>query len=117
VRHSISVDLRQAGFTADLADDAALLASELISNAITHATTLPSGQLEVGWTIDDVGVRLQVTDGGSHDQPHLRQANLDDTSGRGLAIVAALSDDWGVQEHSLGRTVWAYLARAIRATH
>jgi serine/threonine-protein kinase RsbW len=117
VRHSISVDLRQAGFSPDLADDAALLASELISNAIRHASALPSGQLEVAWAIDADGVRLQVTDGGGHDQPQLRQASLDDTSGRGLAIVAALADEWGVQEHSLGRTVWAYLARPVRATH
>ncbi|MCW2527871.1 MAG: putative anti-sigma regulatory factor, serine/threonine protein kinase [Pseudonocardiales bacterium] len=117
VRHRISVDLRQAGFSPDLADDAALLASELISNAIRHATSLPSGELEVAWTIDPQGVRLQVTDGGSHDQPQLRQASLDDTSGRGLAIVAALSDGWGVQEHSLGRTVWAYLARPVGAAH
>jgi hypothetical protein len=116
VRHSISVDLRQAGFTLDLADDAALLASELISNAIRHATALPSGQLEVAWTIDDVGVRLQVTDGGATTSP---------TRGRPIWTTLPVGG-WlrrralrrlGVQERSLGRTVWAYLARPVRATH
>ena len=107
VRHSISVDLRQAGFGREAAADAALLASELVGNSIRHASALPSGHLEVVWAIDESGVRLQVTDGGGRDTPLMRQVSLDDTSGRGLAIVAALADVWGVEEHPGGTTVWA----------
>jgi anti-sigma regulatory factor (Ser/Thr protein kinase) len=110
VRHSISADLRQNGYTVEVAEDAALLASELVGNAIRHASALPSGQLEVAWGPDATGVRLQVTDGGGRDKPLVREFSLDDTSGRGLAIVAALADDWGVDEHAGGTTVWAHLA-------
>ncbi len=117
VRHSLTFDMERAGLGRDLADDAALLASELVSNAIRHAAALPSGHLVVDWDIDATGVRIQVADGGSDRQPAVRQTNLDDTSGRGLAIVAALADDWGVEPNAAGgTTVWAHVSRAKPTT-
>lgn len=42
-------------------------------------------------------------------QPRHRIAGEEATSGRGLSIVEALSDEWGVSQNSSGKTVWALL--------
>ena len=110
VRTRITDDLRAAGLPADLAADAALLATELVGNAIRHGSALADGGLEVEWTANSTGVRLQVSDGGGGDRPALRPADLTDVSGRGLTIVAALADEWGVDERPGRTTVWAHLA-------
>ncbi len=112
VRHSLTYDLKRHGYSDALADDAALLASELVTNAVRHAHALPSGHLAVTWQVDADGVTMQVTDGGGQGRPELRHVSFDDTSGRGLAIVAALADDWGIDEHPGGSTVWARLGRS-----
>jgi anti-sigma regulatory factor (Ser/Thr protein kinase) len=117
VRHAIVVDLQRAGFGRELSDDAALLASELMGNSIRHARSLPSHQVQVDWSLDATGVRIAVTDGGGRDKPVPRQAQLDDTSGRGLTIVAALADDWGVDERPDRTTVWAHLAAPVPSPH
>jgi anti-sigma regulatory factor (Ser/Thr protein kinase) len=113
VRHFLHDEVEKAGLGQDLADDAALLASELVGNSIRHARALPAGYLNVTWLIDDAGVRVQVTDGGGGKRPQVRQVSLADTTGRGLAIVAALSDDWGVEEERASTTVWAHLPRPV----
>ena len=109
VRHFLHDEVEKAGLGHDVADDAALLASELVGNSIRHARALPAGYLNVTWMIDDAGVRVQVTDGGGGKRPQVRRAGVDDTTGRGLAIVAALSDSWGVEEEPARTTVWAHL--------
>ena len=116
VRHFLHDEVEKAGLGLDLADDAALLASELVGNAIRHARALPAGYLNVTWLIDDGGVRVQVTDGGGGKHPQVRQVSVADTTGRGLAIVAALADDWGVDEKPATTTVWAHLPRAVPLT-
>jgi serine/threonine-protein kinase RsbW len=113
VRHFLHEEVEKAGLGYEMADDAALLASELVGNSIRHAKALPAGYLNVTWVINDDGVRVQVTDGGGGKRPHLRRVSLADTTGRGLAIVAALADDWGVDEEPAQTTVWAHLPRTV----
>ena len=113
VRHFLHEEVEKAGLGRDLADDAALLASELVGNSIRHAKALPAGYLNVTWFISDGGVRVQVTDGGGAKRPHVRHVSPADTTGRGLAIVAALADDWGVDEEPTQTTVWAHLPRPV----
>ena len=113
VRHFLHDEVEKAGLGAEVADDAALLASELVGNSIRHARALPAGYLNVTWMIDNAGVRVQVTDGGGGTRPQVRQVDLSDTTGRGLAIVAALSDEWGVEEEPSSTTVWAHLPRSV----
>jgi hypothetical protein len=55
-------------------------------------------------------VELRVTDGGAPETPHQREAGPDSIDGRGLAIVAALADRWGVESDGLGQSVWAELS-------
>jgi anti-sigma regulatory factor (Ser/Thr protein kinase) len=79
-----------------------LLTSELVSNAVVHATGSPVGLVIM---LDDHGVRVEVHD-GNREQPTLRQGNRDREQGRGLALVAALAASWGVQATSTGKSVW-----------
>jgi hypothetical protein len=86
----------------ELTDDAELLTTELVTNALRH------GQ-------DDLGVRVHIAAGrlwievqdGSHEPAEPRNASLDDEDGRGLFIVEAIADDWGVSPD--GTTTWCSL--------
>jgi anti-sigma regulatory factor (Ser/Thr protein kinase) len=82
-----------AGFFPDpaTAADAALMTSELVTNAIQHsASGLPGGQVTVSVQAGDGVVRVDVTDQGA--MPAWRPAH---GLGQGLAIVAALADATG----------------------
>ena len=86
-----------------LVDDLQLVVSELATNAMVHAQTPFTVIL---WAVDDT-VFLEVLD-GEQAGPTLRAARGLDTSGRGVAIVHALSRNWGVDARaSGGKSVWA----------
>ncbi|MFE2427460.1 ATP-binding protein [Streptomyces sp. NPDC059373] len=89
---------------ADRAEDLRLCVSELSTNALVHATP-PAG----GFTLRVLAwarlLRVEVEDQGT-GMPVRRAARLEDVSGRGLLLVEALSDDWGVVEGEYGKTVW-----------
>jgi anti-sigma regulatory factor (Ser/Thr protein kinase) len=99
--------MRRAGLTADQAYDAALLASELVGNAVRHGRPLPSGDITVEWQVSADGYYIAVTDGGDPVSVAPKDTELTDTSGRGLMIIAALSREWGVIKTGTGTTVWA----------
>jgi hypothetical protein len=87
-------------------DDAAVVLSELATNAVIHARTdftvrlSPSGQQ---------ALRLSVTD-GSAEMPR-RVTDRHATSGRGLELIDALSADWGATRNGVeGKAVWAVLS-------
>ena len=109
VRQAVQSAFLGSGTSEEDAFDAALIASELVSNAVRHAVALPSGQLAVEWLLDADGYRISVTDGGSPHRVSSRVADARDLSGRGLTIVAALAEDWGVSTGigSAQTTVWA----------
>lgn len=109
IRHDISGELLTAGVIPEVVDDVVLVASELIGNAVRHAKSLPSGLLQVAWEQNAGGITVSVTDGGGPQRPRSRSAGPQDTTGRGLAIVSALADFWGVRRGSDTVTVWAHL--------
>lgn len=91
----------------DLIEITALLASELVTNAVLYG----SGhfQVSVERFVDRRRVWIGVTDSGAgHPTPQ----NPDDTAehGRGLQLVNALSAAWGVQRQRQTKTVWFELA-------
>jgi anti-sigma regulatory factor (Ser/Thr protein kinase) len=93
-------------------DDAALIVSELATNAVRHSLSGSAG----GWFLVIVGfghdlVRLEVVDQGGHHVPHLCDVTNQEEGGRGLLLIAACAKDWGVKEWPEGRSVWAELAR------
>src|SRR6187200_2809082 len=50
-RHTVADQLTAVGVRDETCDDALLVLSELVSNAVTHAAPLPNGRIAVGWTL------------------------------------------------------------------
>ena len=113
VRHSIADDLAGNGIDSDSIDDVVLVASELVGNAVTHASAGFERGLDVTWDVERDAVVIRVLD-GSPDLPRQRSTDATATSGRGLTIVAALADDWGVRRNEHGKQVWARIAISRR---
>ncbi len=86
-----------------LLDRVLLLVSELASNSVRHAHA--AFVLHVDH--DDTSIRVSVGDEGA-GRPEVRHPAPSEPSGRGLQIVAALSDDWGVETTGPdgGKSVW-----------
>jgi anti-sigma B factor antagonist len=105
-RHLVS-DLIEAGVSATAVTDAALVVSELLSNALQHAQPLPGTGIRVAWDLDSDSVRVAVSDGGGSTRPELGEPTPTATGGRGLRIVARLSRRWGALSDEKGTTVWA----------
>ncbi|MFI2721396.1 SpoIIE family protein phosphatase [Streptomyces collinus] len=78
-----------------------LVVSELVTNAIRHAQ--PPVQLRL---IHDTTLICEVSDGRS-TAPHLRRARTYDEGGRGLLLVAQLTERWGTRQSATGKTIWA----------
>jgi anti-sigma regulatory factor (Ser/Thr protein kinase) len=112
VRAGLTADLAGQGLPAEVTNDAALVATELITNAIRHGRPLPRDELAVAWLTEDEGVLIRVTDGGGLSHPRLMNSGPEDISGRGLAIVDSLTSSWGVDIDSDRVTVWAKVPRS-----
>lgn len=89
-------------------DDATLLVSELVNNAILH------GRSPIDLVVRKVkaSVRVEVFDDGSRRGPP-RTAEVDVADGRGLSLVQAVADRWGADEEGPGNTgnrVWFEIA-------
>lgn len=108
-RGEIAAELREAGLSGPAVADAALVTSELLSNAILHARPLPDARIRVSWVLTAATVEVIVSDGGSATRPQASRPSLSSIGGRGLAIVAYLCSSWGVRADERGTTVWAIL--------
>jgi serine/threonine-protein kinase RsbW len=96
IRHRLVVDLMTRQVPPRVVDDAALVISELVGNAVRHGAPLRDGGVRVAWEIADCALRLEVHDGGCGPDghaPHAPAASAE--SGRGLAIVEMLAERWG----------------------
>jgi serine/threonine-protein kinase RsbW len=114
VRHTIVVDLQARGLPEELIDEAEIVASELVANAVRHARPLGDGTLRVHWKVKAGVVEIEVTDGGGETTPRPAPRALWAPSGRGLRIVRSLAHEWGVTEDRAGTTVWASLGGPSR---
>jgi serine phosphatase RsbU (regulator of sigma subunit)/PAS domain-containing protein/anti-sigma regulatory factor (Ser/Thr protein kinase) len=77
-----------------------LVVSELVTNAIRYGE--PPIHLRL---IRDRTLICEVSDGSS-TSPHLRRAHNDDEGGRGLLLVAQLTQRWGSRQTTRGKTIW-----------
>ncbi|MEC3996573.1 ATP-binding protein [Actinacidiphila sp. DG2A-62] len=99
----------------ELADEAELVLSELMTNAVQHARN-PAGTVETRFSLlpGGDGVRLDVYDADRERWPRMRPATADDFGGRGLHLVDELTRRrWGVhlRPDAPGKTVWAEVSR------
>lgn len=86
-------------------DDAALLVSEVVTDAILHVRS------PIGLVVRKVRscVRVEVFDHG-HRSPQPLHADLETATDRGLSLVQAVASRWGDDEGGDGRTVWFEVA-------
>ncbi|MEX0795998.1 MAG: ATP-binding protein [Acidimicrobiia bacterium] len=84
----------------------ATVVSEIVTNAILHARTT----FVVSVSPDPTAIRVEVTDGSS-SFPARGKYDPTQPTGRGLAIVDAMADRWGVATEPTGKTVWFELER------
>ncbi|NEY34658.1 ATP-binding protein [Streptomyces sp. PRKS01-65] len=104
------VVLRQWALPAKLTEDAVLLVSELVGNAVHHTGARAFGlrmRRRPGW------IRVEVRD-PSRALPCLIPVRETDISGRGLFLVATLSDRWGVDLLPRGKRTWFEMRVAER---
>ncbi|GAA3120006.1 hypothetical protein GCM10017687_37070 [Streptomyces echinatus] len=90
--------LSEASFTTEL------VVSELVTNAIRYG----SHPIRLRLIHDATTLICEVSD-TSHTAPHLRRAKIFDEGGRGLLLVAQLTQRWGSRHTAEGKTIWAEL--------
>ncbi|WP_233864534.1 ATP-binding protein [Streptomyces sp. ST2-7A] len=90
----------------DPAPTVALVAGELAANAVLHGCfrQRPFG---VRVVLHGAALRVEVSDGRADRLPFRRSAGPQETFGRGLLLVEAVADRWGVTVDAGGKTVWA----------
>lgn len=86
----------------ELADDAALVASELVTNALLHG----GGCRGVRVTAINGGLRVEVRD-GNKEPPLMGFPSEESLTGRGLRLVASLAVAWGAEVEADGKVLWA----------
>jgi anti-sigma regulatory factor (Ser/Thr protein kinase) len=104
-RALLQTAVQEWGVDDDHYQDAAMVVTELVANAVDHART-PS-TLTLG--LDERGLCVAVRD--TRPGPVPRPGPVDPAAprGRGLQMIAALACSWGVTTHIDGKTVWAVL--------
>lgn len=108
-RQRVVAVLGEWGAAQTVRDDAELVVSELFTNAVRHTD---SEKVNCELTLRGARLRVEVTDQGhGAGTPKEQPRSTERESGRGLLLVGALSEDWGVRpdETGRGRVVWADL--------
>ncbi|MGW1617881.1 SpoIIE family protein phosphatase [Streptomyces sp. NPDC002172] len=85
--------------------DAAFATELIVSELVTNAVRYGDGPIALR-LIRDAALICEVSDGSS-TAPHLRRARVYDEGGRGLLLVAQISERWGSRQTPTGKTIWA----------
>lgn len=103
-RTTVDAELHRLGCDSETVERILAVVSELVANVVCHART----EAAVALVARNGTVRVEVSD-SSRELPVLREPDNDalDDHGRGLFMVRALSDRWGVEHRDDGKTVWA----------
>lgn len=95
----------------DLTDGAQLCVSELVSNIITHVG--PGTPATLAVSMNGTRLRIEVHDPAPRALPTLVHADSDSEAGRGMALVDAVADRWGILLRPDGKAVWCELATEL----
>jgi anti-sigma regulatory factor (Ser/Thr protein kinase) len=93
------------GVEDEVIDDASLLTTELVANAVRHG----AGNVKLRVEVEDGVVQVRVHDQGT-DVPTVRHADSSSMDGRGLWIVECVADEWGSDREESGKSVWFRLS-------
>jgi anti-sigma regulatory factor (Ser/Thr protein kinase) len=94
-----------SGLPEEVVSDIELLTTELVTNAVMHATVSQSEQIIVRLMLHD-RVRVEVIDAGPPFDPRPVKPDSGSTSSWGLFIVDAVATSWGVEPEGRGKKVW-----------
>ncbi|MFD5832091.1 ATP-binding protein [Streptomyces collinus] len=94
-----------------LVDGAQLCVSELVSNVITHVGPGTPATLSV--SMKGTHLRIEVHDPDTRALPTLRDASTESEEGRGMALVDAVADRWGVLLHPDRKVTWCELTTQL----
>ncbi|MGW3249332.1 ATP-binding protein [Streptomyces fungicidicus] len=97
-------------YDSEVNENASLVVAELAANAVTHGRA-PGRDALLKLVRLDGRLRVEVSDTRDEGRPVLRAAGEGEEAGRGLLIVGALAERWGVTPRTgaPGKTVWALL--------
>jgi serine/threonine-protein kinase RsbW len=109
-RQQLKTWMKAEGCGREAIDDGRIVISELVGNSVRHATPLADGTILITWGPDRRGIRISVTDGGSSSRPRTLNAPASALSGRGMAIVEALVQEWWSEHTRTRSTIHALLA-------
>jgi anti-sigma regulatory factor (Ser/Thr protein kinase) len=104
-RHLVMTYLRDRDVPEPLVADAALVTSELVTNAVRYGRP----PIDLRARVEAHEVLVEVRDRAVY-QPRKLRPGSDDENGRGLQIVAALADRWGTRPTEQGKAVWCVLS-------
>lgn len=77
-------------------DDALIVLSEMLTNAVSHGKPDADGTIEVSWSIAKGLLEISVRDHGKDSELRPVDFDHDSLSGRGLAIISSIADRWWV---------------------
>lgn len=92
----------------EVIDDALIVISEMIANAVSHGVPTSDGTIEISWAINGTLLELSVYDAGKGASLKPIDFDEDSLSGRGLSIINRVADRWWV-DMSTGTRVNAEL--------
>lgn len=107
-RREVVQELRRLGLHL-VVEPAALVTSELLTNGVKHASSTVRLSLRVEPN-GSVRIAIDDDDPRAPDPGEAAMPSSDAEGGRGLPIVDALADDWGVNVVAGGKTVWCVLS-------
>jgi anti-sigma regulatory factor (Ser/Thr protein kinase) len=94
-------------------DNAVLLTSELVTNAVMHSSSrCHGGSVTVLVMESSGGLRIEVADEGSDLSSPVVRGDVYASDGHGLFLVQTLADQWGYLRDEAGTTVWFWLSAA-----
>ncbi|MCG7206958.1 ATP-binding protein [Streptomyces arenae] len=110
LRRLLRTHLRLWGL-AELTESAQLCMSELVSNVITHVG--PGTPTTLAVSVNGTCLRIEVHDPDTRALPRLIESTGDAEAGRGMALVASMSERWGVQLLPDRKITWVELASGL----
>jgi anti-sigma regulatory factor (Ser/Thr protein kinase) len=103
-------------FDRDSFEDLRLLVSELVSNSVVHGDAGASSWVRLHVDLHDQTAEVEVSNPGRGFTPGPGRPGPDQESGRGLDMLRALADRWGVSSNNVTR-VWFQLRAEPEAGH
>lgn len=89
-----------------MADDLALVVSELVTNAVVHGRAGAGREVAVSYRLNSSRLHVEVRDPADGIPTHKGVPDAEEEHGRGLLVVDMFTDRWGFIPRVIGKSVW-----------